>query len=135
MGFAFCFQKLTDENAELKKHHDDMKEKVDEMEGGHVLLIAEVDTLKKVNTDQKSEISKLEQDVKYLKETQGGDDNMKDLQDKLIRLAKEQEEKDQLIHSLQGELDQAKEQLKDADSRAVRDGNSNAPKSKTCVIM
>lgn len=112
-----------------------MKSKLEEVEGGHMLLLAEVDTLKKVNNDQKSDIAKLEQEVKILKETQGGDENIKDMQEKLIRLAKEQEDKDKMIHSLQGELDQTKEQLKDAESRAARDGGANPPKSKTCIVM
>lgn len=128
-------QKLTEENATLQKHHDDMKVKLDEMEGGHVLLVAEVETLRKVSHEQKETIVKLESEIKLLKETQGGDENVKDMQEKLIRMANEQEEKDRRIHSLEGELDATREKLKDAESRAARGGSSNAQNSKTCIIM
>ena len=114
-----------------------MKIKCDEMEGGHLLLAAELETFKKVNEDQQESIKKLENEVKVLKETQGGDEAVKDLQEKLIRLSSEQEEKDKRIHSLEGELDATKEKLKDAESKASRGENSqaDAPKSKTCIVM
>ena len=132
------FQNLVDENVKLRKHHDEMKEKFDEMEGGHLLLQAELETLKKVNTDQKETIGKQENEIKLLKENQGGDAVVKDLQEKLIRLSNEQEEKDKKIHSLEGELDTTKEKLKDAESRAARGGNGaqgDGTKSKTCIVM
>ena len=129
------FQKLTEENARLQKSHDDMKEKFEEMEGGHVLLAAEVETLRKVNGEQREEIMKLQSEIKVLKETQGGDENIKDMQEKLIRMANEQEEKDRRIHSLEGELDATREKLKDAETRAVRGGNNTVQNSKTCVVM
>ena len=113
-----------------------MKEKFEEMEGGHLLLQAELETLKKVNQDQKETIQKQENEIKMLKENQGGDGAVKDLQEKLIRLSSEQEEKDKKIHSLEGELDTTKEKLKDAESKAARGGTQgDAPKSKTCIVM
>jgi len=130
-----AYKKLTEENASLQKRHDDMKEKFDDMEGGHVLLVAEVETLRKVNGEQKEAIVKLESENKMLRDTQGGDENVKDMQEKLIRMASEQEEKDKRIHSLEGELDTTREQLKDAESRAARGGNNSVQNSKTCVIM
>jgi chromosome segregation ATPase len=112
-----------------------MKEKFEEMEGGHVLLVAEVETLRKVTGEQRETITKLESEVKVLRETQGGDENVKDMQEKLIRMASEQEEKDRRIHSLEGELDTTREQLKDAETRAARGGNNTVQNSKTCVVM
>ena len=114
-----------------------MKAKFEEMEGGHVLLAAELETFKKVNEEQRETIAKQQNEIKILKETQGGDENVKDLQEKLIRLSNEQEDKDKRIHSLEGELDATKEKLKDAESRASRNGNAqaDAPKSKTCIVM
>ncbi|XP_045165499.2 serrate RNA effector molecule homolog [Mercenaria mercenaria] len=130
-----AYKKLTEENARLQKHYDDMKEKFDDMEGGHVVLVAEVETLRKVNQEQREAIVKLESDIKLLKETQGGDENVKDMQEKLIRMSNEQEEKDRRIHSLEGELDATREKLKDAESRAARGGNNTAQNSKTCIVM
>ena len=130
-------QKLTEENARLQKHYDDIKEKHDEMEGGHTLLMAELESLRKVNSDQADQIKRLETEIKFLKETQGGDEAVKDLQDKLIRMSNEQEEKDKKIHSLEGQLDAANEKLKQAESNAARNngGSTEPPKSKTCVVM
>ena len=122
----------------MRKHHDEIKEKFEEMEGGHLLLQAELETLKKVNQDQKETITKQENEIKLLKENHGGDEAVKDLQEKLIRLSSEQEEKDKRIHSLEGELDATKEKLKDAESKASRGQNSTQgddAKSKTCIIM
>lgn len=115
-----------------------MKEKFEEMEGGHVLLAAELETLKKVNADQKETIVKQQNEIKLLKESQGGDEAVKGLQEKLIRLSNEQEDKDKRIHSLEGELDATKEKLKDAEAKASRGQNStqnDGPKSKTCILM
>ena len=113
-----------------------MKVKYEEMEGGHLLLTAELQTFKKVNEEQQEKIAKLENEVKVLKETQGGDEAVKDLQEKLIRLSTEQEEKDRRIHSLEAELDATKERLKDAESKASRgDAQGDASKSRTCAIM
>ena len=111
-----------------------MKEKHDEMEGTHLLMKAELETLNKVNNEQRDQIHKLETEVRILKETQGGDEVVKDLQEKLIRLSNAEEEKDKTIHKLEGELDSTREQLKDAEDRAQR-GDGNAKNSKTCVIM
>lgn len=128
-------QKLTEENAKLQKHHDDMKTKYDDMEGTYVLLEAEVETLKEVNVKQKETIKKLEGEVKLLKETQGGSEQIRDMQEKLIRLSNDQEQKDRRIHSLEGELDATREKLKDAESNKARGGNNTAKNSKTCVVM
>lgn len=128
-----AFKNLTDENAKLQKHHDDMKEKFDEIQSEHFMTKAELETLRDVNNQQKDQISKLETEVRVLKETQGGDEVVKDLQEKLIRLSNEQEEKDKRIHSLEGQLDATEEKLKQAEAKADR--NENAPKSKTCSIM
>ena len=99
-----------------------------------MLMKAEIDTLTKVNTEQRDQISRLETEVRILKESQGGDEVVSDLQDKLIRLSNAEEEKDKTIHRLEGELDATKEQLKDAENNAQR-GDGKAKNSKTCAIM
>ena len=131
----YILQKLTEENGRLQKHYEDMKEKYDDMEGSYTLLNAEIESYKHVNFDQKDKIGRLESEVQRLKDTQGGDENIKALQEKLIRLSDDQEQKDRTIHELQGELDATKERLKDAEARAARSEQTVVPKSKTCVIM
>ncbi|XP_045166636.2 uncharacterized protein LOC123530018 [Mercenaria mercenaria] len=130
-----AYKKLTAENARLQKHHDDMKEKFEDMERGHMCLVAEVESLRTVNQEQWDTILKLKSNIKLLKETQGGDENIKGMQEKLIRMSNDQEEKNMRIQSLEGELNATREKLKDAESRAAREGNNTAHNSKACVVM
>lgn len=131
-----AYKKLIEENATLQKHHDDMKAKHDHMEADHVRLVVEMESFKEKNKKQLDKISKLEAEIKFLKENQGGDETVKDLQEKLIRLSDDQEEKDKKIHSLEGELDRTREKLKDAESLTIkRNAQKDGPKSTTCNIM
>ncbi|WAR25865.1 hypothetical protein MAR_011569 [Mya arenaria] len=131
-----AYRKLTEENARLQKHHDDMKTRYEEMERGHVAMETELADLRKADAEKRDAIGRLESEVRVLKETQGGDDNMRALQEKLIRLSDDQEKKDRTIHDLQGELDATKKRLKDAEDRAAKNGGTEgAPQSKTCVVM
>ena len=63
---------------------------------------------------------------------------VKDLQERLAVLARENEEKDKRVFKLEAELKEAQTRLRETERRllhAESNQGQEAPKSKTCVIM
>jgi len=103
------------------------------MERRHAVMTSEVEDLRRNDVEQKNTIKRLEDDVRTLRETQGGDENIRAMQEKLIRLSDDQETKDRRIHELQKQLDDTNKRLREAESRAGQNGG--AQQSKTCAVM
>lgn len=120
-----------DKIAKLQKQNDEMRAKIDEMKGSHVTLVAEVKMLREFNQDHKQTISQQKVEMKWLKETYGGYEYMRDMQEKLIRLSNDQEDKDQYIHRLEGDL----ESQNFTKHQGENSGGTYAQNSRSCMIM
>ncbi|KAK3103532.1 hypothetical protein FSP39_019913 [Pinctada imbricata] len=100
-----------------------------------------LDSVNKENTERQNYITKLEAEIEKLKahSSQNGEDSaaeqkIKDLEHKLIRLAKEDEDKDKQILSLNKELKETKHQRDSQMTDGQTSGKQNQP-SKSCVIL
>lgn len=96
--------------------------------------------MEKENKEKSEQIKKLEVELEKLRVqvsngtgSEGSAQKISDLEKKLIRLAKEDEEKDKQITSLNKELQQTKTELQKMERGAPAEGG-NQP-SKSCVIL
>ena len=139
-----AFQALMAENVRLQAEFEKMQKQFDEIkdkEGGSNDVIR----LNEDNKEKAEYINRLEEDInilrKQMREGSAGsvedtDAKIRDLQSKLSRLAREDEEKDKEIKNLNHELKTAKLELqrKDAKLAELGDGSGNQ-QSKSCVIL
>ena len=78
-----------------------MKLKFEHMERHYCELLDELESLQKTSRDQNDEISRLQDEVAELRRTEGGDSNMRDMQERLVRLTEDQAQKDIKIYKME----------------------------------
>lgn len=132
------FQNLVDDNVRLKSQNDQIQHELETIRFTYDDMEKSVKKLSKANDQQTIRISVLEKDLEQAKASPDpqSEVKIKDLELKLLAIAKQDREKDREVAQLKRELRESRHKLQSLDANnGSLPHNSTPPKSGACNIL
>ncbi|KAL5015242.1 hypothetical protein ScPMuIL_009512 [Solemya velum] len=133
-----AFQSLVDENVRLKSTNDKMQSELDKMKGTYHDMESNIKELTHKNEEQTTRISNLETDLKHAISSPDplSEEKIKDLEQKLLNIAKQDHEKEKEVAQLRNELRETRHKMQNIDGNNGSLPQNSAPqKSGACAIL